>query len=73
MMVSEFEHKSSLFDLEELKDRKGLLAGDLLAVDPKLYAKFLQYITRTVRRDVITKNMVFLTGLSAYTKDPINL
>jgi len=72
-MVSEFEHKSSLFDLKELKDRKGLLAGDLLAVDPKLYAKFLRYIARTVRRDVITKNMVFLTGLSAYTKEPINL
>jgi len=65
--------KSSLFNLETLKDKKGLLAGDLLAVDPELYSKFMLFIDRTVKRDKITKNMVFLTGLSAYTKEPINL
>jgi len=64
---------SSLFDLKELKTLGGFKAGDLLAVDPKLYSKFLRHLSRTVRRDIITKNMVFLTALSAYTPEPINL
>jgi len=64
---------SSLFNLKELKNQGGFKAGDLLAVDPKLYSKFLRHLSRTVRRDVITKNMVFLTALSAYTPEPINL
>jgi len=67
------QHKSYLFDLKELRDKHGLLAGDLLAVDPELYSKFMQYISRTVKHDEVTKNMVFLTALSAYTKEPINL
>jgi hypothetical protein len=64
---------SSLFNLKELKTLGGFKAGDLLAVDPKLYSKFLRHLSRTVRRDIITKNMVFLTALSAYTPEPINL
>ncbi|MCL6579855.1 MAG: hypothetical protein K6T73_10855, partial [Candidatus Bathyarchaeota archaeon] len=64
---------SNLFNLKELKTLGGFKAGDLLAVDPKLYSKFLRHLSRTVRRDIITKNMVFLTALSAYTPEPINL
>jgi hypothetical protein len=64
---------NSLFNLKELKNQGGFKAGDLLAVDPKLYSKFLRHLSRTVRRDIITKNMVFLTALSAYTPEPINL
>ncbi|MGF3536931.1 MAG: hypothetical protein ACQXXE_08810 [Candidatus Bathyarchaeia archaeon] len=64
---------NSLFNLKELKTLGGFKAGDLLAVDPKLYSKFLRHLSRTVRRDIITKNMVFLTALSAYTPEPINL
>jgi hypothetical protein len=64
---------SNLFNLKELKDQGGLLAGDLLAVDPRIYSKFLRHLSRTVRRDIIAKNMVFLTALSAYTPEPINL
>jgi len=63
----------SLFDLAKLKELGGLKAGDVLAVDPELYCKFMRHLSRTVRRDIITKNMVFLTGLSAYTPEPINL
>jgi hypothetical protein len=64
---------SSLFDVKELKNLGGYKAGDLLAVDPKLYIKFLRHLSRTVRRDVIAKNIIFLTALSAYTPEPINL
>jgi len=64
---------SSLFNLKELKDQGGFKAGDLLAVDPRIYSKFLRHLSRTVRRDTTAKNMVFLTALSAYTPEPINL
>jgi len=63
----------SLFNFDELKSLGGLRARDVLAVDPNLYCKFLRHLSRTVRRDVVTKNMVFLTALSAYTPEPINL
>jgi len=66
-------NKNSLFDLAKLKELGGYKAGDLLAVDPELYQKFMKHSTRTVKRDVVTKNMVFLTGLSAFTNEPINL
>jgi len=73
-MVGEFQNKSSsLFDLAELRKRGGFLAGDLLAVEPNLFEKFMQHISRTVKRDQVVKTMVFLTGLSAFTKEPINL
>jgi len=63
----------SLFDLTKLKALGGFIAGDLLAVDPRLYSKFLKHLGRTVRRDDITKNMSLLTCLSAYTSKPLNL
>lgn len=65
--------QSSLFDLARLKELGGYEAGDLLAVDPELYEKFMMHLNRTVKRDVITKNMSFLTCLSAYTSQPLNL
>jgi len=61
-----------LFDLKKLKELGGYKAGDLLAVDVDLYSKFIKYIGKTVKRDPVTKNMVFLTCLSAYTREPIN-
>jgi hypothetical protein len=64
---------SSLFDFAKLKDLGGYKAGCLLAVDPELYDKFMIHLNRFVKRDEIAKNMVFLTALSAYTPDPINL
>jgi len=63
----------SLFDLARLKELGGYKAGDLLAVDPQLYAKFMKHLSKEVKRDKVTKNMVFLTGLSAFTSEPINL
>lgn len=67
------EDKNSLFDMVELKKLGGFKAGDLLAVDPKLYEKFMKHLGKTVRRDDTTKNLTFLTGCSAYTSEPINL
>lgn len=67
------DKNSSLFNLARLKELGGFKAGDLLAVDPQLYEKFMKHSTKTVKRDVVTKNMVFLTGLSAFTSQPINL
>jgi len=61
----------SLFDLTKLKE--GYKVGSLLAVDPQLLDKFMTHLSRTVKRDEVTKNMVFLTGVSAYTRNPINL
>jgi len=62
-----------LFNLAKLKDLGGFKAGCLLAVDPQLYDKFMLHLSRFVKRDEETKNMVFLTALSAYTPEPINL
>jgi len=64
---------SSLFDLARLKQLGGYKAGDLLAVDPELYQKFMKYLSKVVKRDEVTKNMVFLTALSAFTREPINV
>ncbi|MGB8781037.1 MAG: hypothetical protein WCD81_10370 [Candidatus Bathyarchaeia archaeon] len=63
----------SLFNLEKLKELGGLKAGDVLAVDPELESKFMQHIGRTVKHDRMTSNLVLKTGLSAYTKEPLNL
>ncbi|PIU59950.1 hypothetical protein COS86_01525, partial [Candidatus Bathyarchaeota archaeon CG07_land_8_20_14_0_80_47_9] len=65
--------KSSLFDLVRLKELGGFKAGDLLAVDPELEVKFMLYIGRTVKHDKMTSNLVLKTGLSAYTKEPLNV
>jgi hypothetical protein len=63
----------SLFDLARLKELGGFKAGDLLAVDPKLYPKLMTHLSKEVKRDKVTKSMVCLTGLSAFTSEPINL
>jgi len=62
-----------LFDLKQLKELGGLATGNILSVDPELYSKFMKHLSRTVKRDEVTKNIVFLTALSAFTKNPINL
>ena len=67
------ENKSSLFDLKALKELGGLKAGDFLAVDPELEPKFMSHIGRTVKHDKMTSNLVLKTGLSAYTKEPLNV
>lgn len=71
--TEEPESRESMFDLAQLKELGGYKAGDLLAVDPQLYPKFMTHISRQVKHDVTAKNMVFLTGVSAYTSEPINL
>ena len=63
---------SSLFDLAKLK-KKGFKSGALLAQDPELLEKLMTHLGRTVKHDEVTKNLVFLSGTSAYTRDPINL
>jgi len=68
----EAEHGSSLFNLAELK-REGFKAGDLLAVDPQLRDKLMTHLSRTVKRDEVAKNLILSAGVSAYTKNPINL
>lgn len=74
-MTDQEDKTSSLFDFAKLKELGGLKAGTdgLLAVDPELYEKFMKHSSKTVKRDVVAKNMVFLTGLSAFTSQPINL
>ncbi|PIU59143.1 hypothetical protein COS86_05865, partial [Candidatus Bathyarchaeota archaeon CG07_land_8_20_14_0_80_47_9] len=67
------ENKSSLFDLKALKELGGFKAGDLLAVEPQLENKFMLYIGRTVKHDKMTSNLILKTGLSAYTKEPLNV
>lgn len=62
-----------MFDLAQLKELGGYKAGDLLAVDPQLYSKFMQHLSRTVKHDRVTKDIVFHTCLSAFTASPINL
>jgi len=67
------ENKPSLFDLVKLKELGGFKAGDLLAVDPELEVKFMLHIGRTVKHDKMTSNLILKTGLSAYTKEPLNV
>jgi hypothetical protein len=67
------ENKSSLFDLVRLKELGGFKAGDLLAVDPELEAKFMRHIGRTVKHDKMTSNLILKAGLSAYTREPLNV
>ncbi len=45
---------------------------DELKGDPNLFERFMQHLGKTVKRDETVKGIVFLTGLSAYSKDPIN-
>lgn len=53
--------------------KEGLKAGEMLAVEPELFKRFMDHLSRWVVHDVSTKTLVFLTALSAYTKNPINL
>jgi hypothetical protein len=57
------------------KERKaeGFKAGDLVAVEPQLFKRFMDHLSKFVVHDVSTKTLVFFTALSAYTKNPINL
>jgi hypothetical protein len=64
--------ESRLFDLPSLK-KEGLKAGESLSADPQIYDKLLLHAGKLVKRDKTTQNMVLLTGISAYTKNPINL
>lgn len=70
---AEEANKGRIFNLHRLKLLGGLKIGSLLSVDPHLYTKILRLFCKTVKRDPITKQAVFLTGLSAYTEDPLNL
>lgn len=58
-----------------VRERKaeGLKAGELVAVEPKLFKRFMDHLSKWVVHDVSTKTLVFFTALSAYTKNPINL
>ena len=58
-----------------LKEHKaeGLKVGAFVALEPELFKRFMDHLGRFVVHDKTTKTLVFLTGISAYTKDPINL
>jgi uncharacterized protein YdaU (DUF1376 family) len=68
---------SQLFDLKELRTElqaeQGKIQVDLIAYDPQLYNKFQTHLSKTVKRDPITKHFAVITGLSTYTPEPINL
>jgi len=70
-MIEDFNRP--MFDLAKLKEMGGFKAGDLIAVDPKLFEKFIAHTGQRVKRDLTTRNLVFLTGVSAYTREPLNL
>lgn len=55
------------------KKEEWVQAGEPLAVEPLLLKRFMDNLGKHVKRDTATKNIVFFTGLSAYTKNPINL
>lgn len=59
--------------LVEERKAEGFKAGDLVAIEPQLFRRFMNHLSRFVVHDVSTKTLVFFTALSAYTKDPINL
>jgi len=55
------------------KKAEGFKAGELVAVEPQLFKRFLDHSSRFVVHDVPTRTLVFFTALSAYTENPINL
>lgn len=65
--------KNRLFNITELAKKKGSKAENILAIDPELFRKAMVLIGRSVRYDRTVKKAVFITGLSAYTEDPLNL
>jgi hypothetical protein len=68
------ENKSfePLFHIAKLKDLGGIKAGCLIAVDPLLETKFMNYMARSIKHDRVTVNLVLKTGLSTYTPEPLN-
>lgn len=46
---------------------------DCLAFDPEFFKHFIQQISTRVKHDKPTKTLVFLTGLSAFGGNPLNL
>jgi hypothetical protein len=72
-MTERQNSEKPLFELAKLKELGGVQAGDILAVDPDLENKFMAHIGRTVKHDRMTSNLVLKTGLSAYTREPLNV
>lgn len=60
-------------ELVKKHKKEGFKAGEILAVEPQLFKRFINHLSKWVVHDVPTKTLVFLTALSAYTKNPINL
>lgn len=65
---------------KQLRERSDFLPEDLLkndinqvANDPNLTKRFMNYHSKQVKRDEAIKKVIFLTALSAYTRNPINL
>jgi len=52
---------------------EGLKAGEFLAVEPELFKRFMDHLGKFVVHDKTAKTLIFLTGISAYTKNPLNL
>lgn len=60
-------------DLAAKHKKEGLKAGEYLAVEPQLFRRFMDHLSKRVVHDVAVKTLVFLTANSTYTPDPINL
>ncbi|RJS92424.1 hypothetical protein CW705_02760 [Candidatus Bathyarchaeota archaeon] len=46
---------------------------NVLKDEPDVLEAYMRHLNKRVKRDEVTKRMVFLTGLSAYSNNPINL
>lgn len=67
------QQSARLRNIERERFFQSLREASKLQKDPEILEKFMVHLSQTVKRDYVTKNMVFLTGLSAYTRNPINL
>jgi len=67
------EQSSRLRNVKKDKFLNRMREEIAVRTDPEILKKFMLHLGQTVKRDDITKNMVFLTGLSAFSKNPINL
>ena len=52
---------------------EGIKLGLILAPIPDLFDRFMDHLSKTVTHDYVTKRLVFLVSLSAYTHNPLNL
>lgn len=52
---------------------EGIKLGLILAPEPKLFQRYMDHLGKTVTHDQVTKQLVFLVALSAYTENPLNL